>query len=130
MGFTVNGEWMGVAYRDLSEGTYYPAVSLYNKPADAELPRVRVNFGPDFRFQFPADAAGVPPPAPGSDLVQLSQKVAAAKAAMKQQPEQQGGEGADGSAQALDPAGAPVPESTPPAADMVTAAEEPQPPQA
>ncbi|XP_025113604.1 set1/Ash2 histone methyltransferase complex subunit ASH2-like isoform X2 [Pomacea canaliculata] len=39
-----NGQSIGVAFEDVHEGTYYPAVSLYKAAT------VTVNFGPDFKF--------------------------------------------------------------------------------
>ena len=46
--FSVNGVAQGVAFRDIPQGTYYPAVSLYMGAT------VRVHFGPDdFRYMSP-----------------------------------------------------------------------------
>lgn len=41
--FYLNGKCQGVAYEDIFEGTYYPAVSLYKNA------KVTVNFGPTFK---------------------------------------------------------------------------------
>ena len=43
--FAVNGVPQGRAYVDLLEGTYFPAVSLYTHPRQAEPARVTVAFG-------------------------------------------------------------------------------------
>lgn len=46
--FSVNGVSQGAAFRDIPQGTYYPAVSLYMGAT------VRVHFGPDdFRYMSP-----------------------------------------------------------------------------
>lgn len=42
--FYKNGVCQGVAWQDVYEGTYYPAVSLYKNAT------VTLNFGPDFKF--------------------------------------------------------------------------------
>ncbi|KAK7506730.1 hypothetical protein BaRGS_00002205 [Batillaria attramentaria] len=39
-----NGESQGVAFEDMFEGIYYPAISLYKAST------VTVNFGPDFKY--------------------------------------------------------------------------------
>eukprot|EP00055_Hartaetosiga_balthica_P003907 m.9387 g.9387 ORF g.9387 m.9387 type:complete len:629 (+) comp3447_c0_seq1:27-1913(+) len=42
-----NGELQGVMFENILEGTYYPAVSLYNNA------KVRMNFGPNFKHAAP-----------------------------------------------------------------------------
>jgi Set1/Ash2 histone methyltransferase complex subunit ASH2 len=44
-GFAVNGAWQGVAFRDLLEGTYFPALSLYTHAAQAAPAEAAVNLG-------------------------------------------------------------------------------------
>eukprot|EP00891_Asterochloris_glomerata_P008135 jgi/Astpho2/8135/e_gw1.00120.119.1_t len=65
--FAKNGVLQGTAYRDLKEGTYCPAVSLYTLPDQAEGATVTLNFGPDFHFN-PPPVEGCPPAKPISDL--------------------------------------------------------------
>lgn len=48
--FFVNGRSKGVAFNDIYEGHYYPAISLFH---DAT---VRCNFGPRFRYALPKNA--------------------------------------------------------------------------
>ncbi|EIE21563.1 hypothetical protein COCSUDRAFT_48164 [Coccomyxa subellipsoidea C-169] len=67
VGFTKNGEFQGAAYRDIFEGTYYPAASLYTLPEQTEGATVTFNFGPDFAFPAP-EVEGCPPARPASDL--------------------------------------------------------------
>ncbi|CAD5214371.1 unnamed protein product [Bursaphelenchus xylophilus] len=45
--FFLNGRSKGIAFTDIYEGAYYPAVSMFH---DAT---VRVNFGPKFRYPMP-----------------------------------------------------------------------------
>ncbi|KAL4240199.1 Set1/Ash2 histone methyltransferase complex subunit ASH2 [Mactra antiquata] len=42
--FYLNGKCQGMAYEDIYEGTYYPAISLY------KLAKVTVNYGPTFKY--------------------------------------------------------------------------------
>lgn len=42
--FYRNGECLGVAFRDIYAGAYYPAISIYKSAT------VSVNFGPDFKY--------------------------------------------------------------------------------
>jgi Set1/Ash2 histone methyltransferase complex subunit ASH2 len=49
MGFTVNGQDLGVAFTNLVEGEFHPAVSLFGKA------KVSFNFGPEFVHTPPAD---------------------------------------------------------------------------
>ena len=44
-----NGKPLGLAFKDLYEGKYHPAISLYNGAT------ATVNFGPNFEFQPPKD---------------------------------------------------------------------------
>ncbi|XP_052776815.1 set1/Ash2 histone methyltransferase complex subunit ASH2-like [Mya arenaria] len=60
--FFLNGKFQGVAYEDLFEGTYYPAISLY------KLAKVTVNFGPSFKCQ----PDKIQPFQPMSETAQLS----------------------------------------------------------
>lgn len=71
--FARNGALQGVAYRDISEGTYYPAASLYTRHRQLEGSTVTFNFGPNFKHAAPqvegwpdarplSDLAGPPPP--------------------------------------------------------------------
>ena len=46
--FSKNGKMQGIAYNDITEGTYFPAASLYTQPNPARLAEVRFNFGPSF----------------------------------------------------------------------------------
>lgn len=43
--FYLNGEDLGVAFRDLQAGKYYPAASVYMGG------QVTYNFGPEFRYK-------------------------------------------------------------------------------
>jgi len=52
MTFFKNGVSQGVAFRDLYQGDYFPAVSLYRGG------HVTVNFGPDFKHPPPNRASG------------------------------------------------------------------------
>lgn len=53
--------------RNLKEGVYYPATSLYTRQSQ-ELPAsVSLNFGPQFAYPIP-EVEGCPPPAPASVL--------------------------------------------------------------
>ena len=58
--FSKNGECQGVAFRDILEGTYYPAVSLFTLPEQAEGASALFNFGPDFQYPPPL-LEGLPP---------------------------------------------------------------------
>lgn len=51
--FYKNGVSQGIAFTDIYEGTYYPAISLYKNAS------VKVNFGPSFQFP-PADLSYKP----------------------------------------------------------------------
>lgn len=54
--FRKNGEWQGVAYRDISNGRYFPAVSVFTLPEQLDGAAVSANFGPDFAYpdlQYP-----------------------------------------------------------------------------
>lgn len=65
VGFSKNGVWQGVAFRDFLEGTYYPSVGLYSLPGDSAT--VRFNFGPQFQHQPPV-VEGCPAAEPVSVL--------------------------------------------------------------
>ncbi|XP_063968813.1 set1/Ash2 histone methyltransferase complex subunit ASH2-like [Lytechinus pictus] len=60
--FFKNGESQGVAYQNVYEGIYHPAVSLYKQST------VTVNFGPDFKYP----PKSIPDHRPISDLAYLS----------------------------------------------------------
>eukprot|EP00775_Hariotina_reticulata_P001810 gene1810-2143_t len=51
--FTKNGQLQGVAFKDIPEGTYYPAASLFTLPEQEQGACVQFNFGPDFKFPPP-----------------------------------------------------------------------------
>lgn len=48
--FFLNGRTKGEAFRDVYEGAYFPAVSMFHDAV------VRVNFGPKFRYALPRNA--------------------------------------------------------------------------
>eukprot|EP00240_Pyramimonas_obovata_P001044 CAMPEP_0118930446 /NCGR_PEP_ID=MMETSP1169-20130426/7130_1 /TAXON_ID=36882 /ORGANISM="Pyramimonas obovata, Strain CCMP722" /LENGTH=473 /DNA_ID=CAMNT_0006872805 /DNA_START=10 /DNA_END=1431 /DNA_ORIENTATION=- len=66
--FSKNGKMLGVAFRDIIEGTYFPAASLYTQPNPAKLAEVRFNFGPDFIHPPVAIKEGLPVPKPISEI--------------------------------------------------------------
>lgn len=68
--FSRNGVSQGIAYRDMVEGTYCPAVSLYTLPEQAEGATLSVNFGPGFAHA-PPELEGVPAARPVADLAAL-----------------------------------------------------------
>mmetsp|Transcript_13808 Transcript_13808/g.37303 ORF Transcript_13808/g.37303 Transcript_13808/m.37303 type:complete len:297 (-) Transcript_13808:206-1096(-) len=51
--FSLNGQSQGAAYKDIPEGTYYPAASLYTMPEQTEGVTVAFNFGPHFAYAPP-----------------------------------------------------------------------------
>ncbi|KAF5840474.1 hypothetical protein DUNSADRAFT_16565 [Dunaliella salina] len=51
--FSLNGQSQGAAYKDIPEGTYYPAASLYTLPEQTEGVTVAFNFGPNFAYAPP-----------------------------------------------------------------------------
>jgi len=51
--FSLNGQSQGPAYKDIPEGTYYPAASLYTMPEQTEGVTVAFNFGPHFAYPPP-----------------------------------------------------------------------------
>ena len=62
--------FQGVAYKDLLEGTYYAAASLFTKPRSIDpdaLATVTFNFGPDFAHA-PPQPEGFPAAQPMSTL--------------------------------------------------------------
>ncbi|KAL3701923.1 hypothetical protein R1sor_019945 [Riccia sorocarpa] len=61
-----NGVCQGVAFRDINDGTYYPAASLYTLP-NQNFARVTFNFGPEFKYP-PVDIGDRPAPSPVSDV--------------------------------------------------------------
>jgi Set1/Ash2 histone methyltransferase complex subunit ASH2 len=92
--FSLNGKLQGVAYRDLLEGTYYPAASTFTLPDQKEGAAATFNFGPDFVHGPPA-VEGLPPAQPfcgvGSALAQRAkQQLEAQQQAQQQEQEQQG----------------------------------------
>jgi Set1/Ash2 histone methyltransferase complex subunit ASH2 len=79
VGFFLNGVWQGKAFADFSEGTYYPAASLYTLPQQTEGATVAFNFSP----QAPPpvqDAAGQVLPA-ARPFCEVGKESAAATAA-------------------------------------------------
>lgn len=53
--FTINGKYQGIAYRDIPEGTYYPAVSLYTGQEQRLDPvRVTAHFTEESCMHFPS----------------------------------------------------------------------------
>lgn len=66
--FVRNGALQGVAFRDVAEGKYYPAGSLYTLPEQTEGATLTFNFGPNFKYPCPA-VEGVPEPQPACELV-------------------------------------------------------------
>eukprot|EP00201_Polytomella_parva_P022601 CAMPEP_0175044804 /NCGR_PEP_ID=MMETSP0052_2-20121109/4033_1 /TAXON_ID=51329 ORGANISM="Polytomella parva, Strain SAG 63-3" /NCGR_SAMPLE_ID=MMETSP0052_2 /ASSEMBLY_ACC=CAM_ASM_000194 /LENGTH=193 /DNA_ID=CAMNT_0016308189 /DNA_START=591 /DNA_END=1173 /DNA_ORIENTATION=- len=68
IGFSKNGKFQGVAFRDFAEGTYYACASLFTLPDQDEGASVSFNFGPYFSFPPPGSDLGLPPPRPLSDL--------------------------------------------------------------
>eukprot|EP00899_Mesostigma_viride_P019370 jgi/Mesvir1/27434/Mv07223-RA.1 len=89
--FFKNGVFQGVAFRDINDGCYYPAVSTYTLPKPVGGGAcVRCNFGPTFAFPpvLPEDltregggASPLPPPRPMSDQGTPLQAVAPAATA-------------------------------------------------
>ncbi|KAK9831379.1 hypothetical protein WJX81_007699 [Elliptochloris bilobata] len=65
--FSLNGALQGVAYRGIHEGTYYPAVSLFTLPQQAQGATVTCNFGPTFAHA-PPEVEGCGPASPASEL--------------------------------------------------------------
>lgn len=66
--FSKNGKMQGIAYNDITEGTYFPAASLYTQPNPARLAEVRFNFGPSFVHPPGALKEGIPFPRPMSAM--------------------------------------------------------------
>jgi len=84
--FYKNGEEVGIAFRDITRGEYYPAVSLYFKAA------VSVNFGPTFKFEPQISVPSGKTFRPISDLAQLHPvENMMNKEALKQTPETSNG---------------------------------------
>ncbi|KAL3159696.1 hypothetical protein ABBQ38_010102 [Trebouxia sp. C0009 RCD-2024] len=66
--FTKNGQVQGIAYRDIKEGTYSPAASMYTDPTkQKDGAVVTFNFGPDFAY-LPPQLDGYPPARPVAEL--------------------------------------------------------------
>ena len=66
--FWVNGEAQGVAFSDVLEGTYYPALSMFTHAHQSEPAAVTINFG-EQPFAFPPpDGPAWPPACPASEL--------------------------------------------------------------
>lgn len=65
--FTRNGVSQSVAFRDIPEGTYLPAVSLFTDQSQTEGARVACNFGPDFKHS-PPQVDGFPASRPVCEL--------------------------------------------------------------
>jgi Set1/Ash2 histone methyltransferase complex subunit ASH2 len=79
LGFSINGEWQGVAARDLTEGTYYPMVSLFTLPEQQRDAEVALNFGAEPFSHPPPELPGLPPP---RALAEAAVDAAAAAAAV------------------------------------------------
>ncbi|KAK9804956.1 hypothetical protein WJX73_003518 [Symbiochloris irregularis] len=65
--FTLNGVSQGIAFTDILEGTYFPAVSMYTMVRQTEGAKATFNFGPTFQFE-PPQVDGYPAARPVSDL--------------------------------------------------------------
>uniref|UniRef100_A0A383WIE8 B30.2/SPRY domain-containing protein n=1 Tax=Tetradesmus obliquus TaxID=3088 RepID=A0A383WIE8_TETOB len=81
VGFFRNGQWQGKAAEDLLEGTYYPTVSLFTLPEQAEGATVTMNFGPNFKFPPEFTVLGLPAAEPVSALPAQAAAAEAATAA-------------------------------------------------
>lgn len=66
----------GAAFKDIPEGTYYAAASLFTAPKPDKMASATFNFGPEFKFGPPKDqdlptakpfCDIQPPPAPVPD---------------------------------------------------------------
>lgn len=75
--FSLNGVSQGVAFRDVLEGSYHAAASLFTRPEQAEGAAITFNFGPDFAFPPPA-LDDLPAPRPLSELTAVAAETAAA----------------------------------------------------
>jgi Set1/Ash2 histone methyltransferase complex subunit ASH2 len=53
VGFSKNGKFQGVAYKDFLGAVYYPAASIYSMPEQTDGATVTFNFGPDFLHSPP-----------------------------------------------------------------------------
>eukprot|EP00803_Ostreobium_quekettii_P001212 evm.model.scf_206EXC.8 EVM.evm.TU.scf_206EXC.8 scf_206EXC:80995-86740(-) len=69
--FSKNGCFQGEAYRDILEGTYCPAASIYTLPEQTDGATLTFNFGPDFEYG-PPEVEGIPCGRPASDLATAS----------------------------------------------------------
>lgn len=65
--FTKNGQMQGIAYRDINEGTYSPAASIYTLPEQKDGATATFNFGPDFEYPLP-ELERCPPARPVAEL--------------------------------------------------------------
>jgi Set1/Ash2 histone methyltransferase complex subunit ASH2 len=63
--FFKNGEWQGIAFKEVIGGEYFPAASMYTLPSPEKKCLVQFNFGPDYIFP-PKDWNGRPNPQPMS----------------------------------------------------------------
>ena len=63
LGFAVNGCWRGPAFKNILEGTYYAAGSLFTAPNPKAPASLRFNFGPNFKFPLKLEE-GFPVPKP------------------------------------------------------------------
>jgi Set1/Ash2 histone methyltransferase complex subunit ASH2 len=81
VGFFKNSQWQGKAAEDLLEGTYYPTVSLFTLPEQAEGATVTMNFGPNFKFAPEFSVHGLPAAEPVSALAAQAAAAEAATAA-------------------------------------------------
>mmetsp|Transcript_1749 Transcript_1749/g.4454 ORF Transcript_1749/g.4454 Transcript_1749/m.4454 type:complete len:307 (+) Transcript_1749:122-1042(+) len=80
--FTKNGKLQGMAYRDVTEGKYYPAGSIYTLPEQAEGATLCFNYGPAFKYPCPV-VEGLPEPRP---VCELGERYGEAAAAVQDPP--------------------------------------------
>ncbi|KAJ9506523.1 hypothetical protein QJQ45_005018 [Haematococcus lacustris] len=110
--FSVNGVDQGVAFTDILEGTYYPAVSLYTLPEELGGAAVTMNFGPEFLFPPPQVPGQGPVNAMCSNATPIAERGAAAAApASTESVTVEGGTSAalkESDASAVNPAAAPA----------------------
>mmetsp|Transcript_38544 Transcript_38544/g.53516 ORF Transcript_38544/g.53516 Transcript_38544/m.53516 type:complete len:327 (+) Transcript_38544:142-1122(+) len=68
VGFSKNGVFQGVAFRNLPRIPYFPSASLFTLPSPERLAEVKFNFGPTFKFPPAAVFDGGSIPRPVSEL--------------------------------------------------------------
>ncbi|KAK9826245.1 hypothetical protein WJX74_002181 [Apatococcus lobatus] len=82
--FSLNGKPQGIAYRDIPEGTYCPAASIFTHPDQTAGATLTFNFGPDFAYA-PPQLQDIAEARPVSDLA--SEKLPAPSANDSPQPD-------------------------------------------